>query len=115
MALPSGVTTCTVTAGSALDFAGDDHTITVSWRPILGGPANLASAIVWAATGQPLINFSETVASEPGSQVSFPVPHVDQEGFVNAAGDAGHAQGRWQCDPDQRSCGDREDSPHRTP
>ena len=49
MALPAGVTTCVVTAGAPLDFAGQPGTIILQVTPTLGGNA---TNIVWQATGQ---------------------------------------------------------------
>lgn len=85
MALPTGVTTCVVTAGAPLDFAGQGGTITLTVTPILGGNA---TNIVWQATGQPLVNFPMTATADATEQAQVVIPHSDQAGFVNGAGDA---------------------------
>lgn len=85
MALPAGITTCVVSAGAPLDFAGVGGTINLTITPILGGNAN---NITWSATGQPLVAFSMSATADAGTAAQVVVPHVDQPGFINGSGDA---------------------------
>ena len=85
MALPAGVSTCTVTVGSALSVFGSNASISVDVYPVYGGNAH---QIVWSATGQPLVDFTESFTAAAGSVASFVVPHVDQAGFINGSGAA---------------------------
>lgn len=77
MSLPAGVTTCNVIFNTPLSFAGGTGTATLTVRP--------TQTIIWAATGQPLGAFSDTVttSAQPGSMA---LPVVDQAGFVDSAG-----------------------------
>lgn len=77
MSLPAGVTTCNVIFNTPLSFAGGTGTATLTVRP--------TQTIIWAATGQPLGAFSDTVttSAQPGSMA---LPVVDQPGFVDSAG-----------------------------
>lgn len=78
MSLPAGVSTCTVTIGTAVDWFGRDVSIRSRCIP--------SARAVWAATGQPVLPFVMEVSGAPGEAVSFVLPHVDQEGFIDAAG-----------------------------
>lgn len=77
MSLPAGVTTCNVIFNTPISFAGGTGTATLTVRP--------TQTIIWAATGQPLGAFSDTVttSAQPGSMA---LPVVDQPGFVDSAG-----------------------------
>lgn len=88
MALPAGITTCTVSAGPLVDFAGDDYVMTVEWQPVLDGVTGSIRSIVWEATGEPLVSFVEKIVSTVGEEVTFDLPHVDQAGFVDGTGAA---------------------------
>jgi hypothetical protein len=82
VALPAGVTTATVTVGGAVSLIdGDPQSLAVTARPVLGGTA---THIVHAATGTVLVPLVETYT--PGATVSLTLPHVDQDGFVDGAG-----------------------------
>lgn len=85
MAYPTGLALVTVTAGSAFNFAGTDQPITVSIKPVLGGNA---VRLIWAATGQLVVDGTVEYKAEAGSLVSFTVPNPDQPGFINGAGAA---------------------------
>lgn len=85
MTLPTGITTCMVSTGSALDFFGNDVALSVVVKPVIGGSAK---DIVWAATGRPLVTYTTTFTASAGLPVTFPVPHVDQAGFVDSTGQA---------------------------
>jgi hypothetical protein len=81
MALPAGITTATVTFGSPVTFAGDNSvTTTVTITP--------STNITHAATGVPIVAFTETVAAASGAAGQIALPHVDQNGFVDQSGAA---------------------------
>ena len=85
MALPDGITTCTVSFGGALDAIG-------SGGGVIRDPKVTSSdRVVWDATGDTL--FEEYVPSPQNNSVSFEVPHVDQAGFIAAA--TGEAIVHW--------------------
>ena len=67
MALPAGVSTCTVTVGSALSVFGTNASISVDVYPVYGGNAH---QIVWSATGQPLVDFTESFTAAAGDRKS---------------------------------------------
>lgn len=83
MTFPAGVTTCSVTAGSALDMYGADALIEITITPQLGGSAK---RIIWAATGQALTSFTGTFKGVVGAPATFALPHVDQSGFIDGSG-----------------------------
>lgn len=87
MAFPSGVSLATITVGSVIDFFGESTDISVTVTPVLGGDGK-AKHIVHADTGHVLLIRSRLVQGSPGGPVSFDVPHVDQPGFVDSAGNA---------------------------
>lgn len=80
MGLPVGVATCTLTFGSALDWAGGDLSITAQVTP--------THDLVWAATGQPLLSFPLSVQAAAGVPGQVVLPVTDQTGFLDSAGDA---------------------------
>lgn len=87
MAFPDGVSTCTLTAGSALMMAGGEPLpLTLTVTPVYGVVGT--DSITHAASGQPLLAFAKTVTVEAGMVAQVVVPHVDQSGFINGAGDA---------------------------
>lgn len=79
MTLPTGVTTCNVIFNTPLSYAGGIGIATLTVRP--------TQTIIWAATGQPLGVFTDTVttSAQPGN---IQLPHVDQPGFVDSTGKA---------------------------
>lgn len=85
MAYPTGVALVAVTAGSAINFAGVEQRISVEITPVLGGNA---TRLIWAATGQLMIDGTDTYAAEAGGIVSFAVPNPDQSGFIDGTGNA---------------------------
>ncbi|MCZ9884046.1 hypothetical protein [Arthrobacter sp. B2a2-09] len=79
MTLPAGVTTCDVVFNTPVSFAGGAGSATLTIRP--------TQTIFWAATGQPLGKFTETVAVN-GVPGAITLPVVDQAGFVDSSGNA---------------------------
>lgn len=84
MTFPVGMTRCIVSVGSSLGFFGDDGTISIAVTPVLGG----SKYIVWSATGQPVAAAPKNFTGTVGVPVSFEVPHVDQNGFIDPSGQA---------------------------
>lgn len=79
MALPVGVSTCVITFGSpASGFAGEEVSASLSVQP--------TATLVWAATGQPVIDFTIPASAEAGMPGQIALPHVDQPGFRDQAG-----------------------------
>lgn len=86
MAYPAGVTTCNLTIGEAFSAFGDeDFRITAIVTPYFGTQTN---RIVWGATGEVMPAFSKTYISIPGGSLTIPVPHVNQAGWYDPAGNA---------------------------
>lgn len=89
MTLPVGISTCTVTVEHPVGFDGDTTVMTLEWQPVLDGTTSgTPKSIVWEATGQALISFSEKQTSTDGGSLTFELPHVDQAGFVDGMGNA---------------------------
>lgn len=80
MALPVGVTTATITFGVPTTFTGAFVRSTVSIQP--------SATLVHTATGTPLINFIEDVITTEGTSGQFVLPHTDQTGFQDEAGNS---------------------------
>lgn len=80
MALPDGVSTCTVTVGTAVDWFGRDASIVGRCTP--------SAYAVHAATGRPILPFALDSTVSSGGVLEFVVPHVDQAGFVDSNGEA---------------------------
>lgn len=78
MPFPVGMQTCVVTFGTALSWQGNAASVSVVVTP--------THDLVWAATGQPLISFRESVAAAPGVPGQVVLPVTDQNGFINGAG-----------------------------
>lgn len=85
MTLPVGVSTCSVTWGPFSTLFGDDQAVMIKVSPVLSGEAH---HVVWAGTGQSLLDFSKAFTAVAGEAAAFSVPHVDQDGFINSNGDA---------------------------
>lgn len=83
MTYPEGMQIVTVTAGSSLDFFGNHEAVTVTVKPELGGNAG---RLIWEASGQPVVVKTREFSGEAGSAVTFTVPHPDQPGFIDGAG-----------------------------
>lgn len=78
VAIPAGVTTCTVVFGKDVDFAGNSAAVTVTVTP--------SHTLVWAATGERLVAFDVEASADEGVTGTFVVPHTDQAGFLDTAG-----------------------------
>lgn len=65
-------------------FLGSTGTVsaTVSVKAVFPG----TSAILWEATGDLFLPFGETIAAGAGLTGTFPVPRVDQDGWVDQSG-----------------------------
>lgn len=80
MALPEGVTTCTVIAGVPVTFTGAGVKAFVSIEPSVD--------LVHIATGTPLIAFIEELDIAEGVAGQYAIPHTDQSGFQDENGNA---------------------------
>ena len=79
MPLPAGVTTCTVTYGKALGPLGGEGAIDAT--------LTMDRKVVHAATGWSIHPVTERVSpAGPGQELVFQVPHVDQDGMIDASG-----------------------------
>jgi hypothetical protein len=79
MALPVGVSTCEIRFGSpASGFAGEPVSVSLSVTP--------TATLIWESTGQPVIDFTITGAAVEGVPGTVNLPHVDQAGFRDQAG-----------------------------
>lgn len=76
MALPSGITTATVTFGTSTDFAGDPVTTKLKIVP--------SATIFWSGTNAPVVAFA--INAESDTEGSVVLPHTDQPGFVDING-----------------------------
>ena len=81
MTYPSGVQLSTLTFSNPITFLGKSATRTeVTFQSTAG--------VVWAATGEPIDDFAETVTPDPGMPGSLTAPFVDQPGFTDQSGNA---------------------------
>ncbi|MBT2594720.1 right-handed parallel beta-helix repeat-containing protein [Arthrobacter sp. ISL-72] len=80
MGFPAGMQLATVAFGIPLTATGKDVVTKVTVKP--------TSRVIWAATGQPLPEFSDSFTAEAGLLGQFQVPFVDQSGFIDSAGNA---------------------------
>lgn len=81
MPLPPGISTGTVTFGQAVSLiGGGDTAMTIEIKP--------THNVVHQATGIQLLDFAETVTLDEGVPGSISLPHTDQAGFIDAAGNA---------------------------
>ncbi|MCC4266237.1 hypothetical protein [Microbacterium schleiferi] len=80
MALPAGVTTATFTFGKDFDVLGESAAVSLKITP--------SHTLIWSATGDRITAFEVSTEADAGTIGSFELPHTDQEGFVNEAGDA---------------------------
>jgi YD repeat-containing protein len=78
MGFPAGMQLATVAFGIPLTVTGKDVVTNVSVKP--------TSRVIWAATGQPLPEFSDSFTAEAGQLGQFQVPFIDQAGFIDSAG-----------------------------
>lgn len=80
MALPAGVTTCTVVAGVPVTHSGAPVKTFVSIEPSV--------FLVHAATGTPLVDFLDELTVAEGVTAQFTLPHTDQAGFQDENGNS---------------------------
>jgi YD repeat-containing protein len=79
MALPPAVKTVRVTFGSgATQVTGAEVSTEVSFTP--------TAAVIWAATGVPLLNPTEVVTSQPGEEAFADIVNPNQPGFIDGNG-----------------------------
>jgi hypothetical protein len=79
MALPPAVKKVRVTFGSgATQVTGSNVSTEVSFTP--------TAAVIWAATGVPLLNPTEVVTSEPGEEAVAEIVNPNQPGFIDGNG-----------------------------
>ena len=84
MALPVGIETCEITIGPFTTFRGEPVTGFVSITP--------SRALVWTATGTPILPKQEQIALDATGSGSIRLPCTDQDGFSDGAG---HAVKDW--------------------
>lgn len=80
MALPAGVTTCLVFKKAPVSFGGGQAKVYLEITPSV--------RLVHTQTGTPLADFIETVAPAEGGVAQVMLPHTDQAGFQDEAGNA---------------------------
>ena len=78
MGFPAGMQLATVAFGIPLTVTGKEVVTHVTVKP--------TSRVIWAATGQPLPEFSDSFTAEAGQIGQFQVPFIDQGGFIDSAG-----------------------------
>jgi hypothetical protein len=80
MALPAGVTTCLVYKNAPVSFGGASGAVEIEITPSV--------RLVHIATGTALVDFIESVAPTEGGIAQVMLPHTDQPGFRDEAGNA---------------------------
>ena len=80
MPLPAGVTTCLVSKKAPVSFGGGQAKVYLEITPSV--------RLVHSATGTPLADFIETVEPLEGGVAQVILPHTDQAGFQDEAGNA---------------------------
>lgn len=80
MGFPAGMQLATVAFGIPLTVTGKEVVTHVTVKP--------TSRVIWAATGQPLPEFSDSFTAEAGQLGQFQVPFIDQGGFIDSTGAA---------------------------
>ena len=80
MAIPAGVTTCLVYKKAPVSFVGGQATVLLEVTPSM--------RLVHTATGTPFADFIETVTPAEGGVAQLALPHTDQDGFQDEAGNA---------------------------
>ena len=80
MALPAGVTTCLVFKKAPVSFGGALGSVALDVTPSV--------RLVHTATGTPLVDFIESAAPSEGGVAQVMLPHTDQPGFQDEAGNA---------------------------
>lgn len=76
--LPEGITTALVHMDAPLSFIGGPGRLHVTITPSV--------PLVWAATGTPIADFIDTIYTDPGVDLEVELPHTDQDGFLDGAG-----------------------------
>ena len=80
MPLPAGVTTCLVSKKAPVSFGGGQAKVYLEITPSV--------RLVHSATGTPLADFIEAVDPLEGGVAQVILPHTDQPGFQDEAGNA---------------------------
>lgn len=80
MAIPAGVSTAVVTVGVPVTFTGTQLRSYVTITP--------SAFLVHTETGTPLVNMLEDLDTAIGVSGQFTLPHTDQDGFQDEAGNA---------------------------
>ncbi|MGM9473199.1 hypothetical protein ACS5PJ_14490 [Pseudarthrobacter sp. YS3] len=80
MGFPAGMLLNTIAFGIPMTATGKDVVTTVTVKP--------TARVIWAATGQPLPEFSDSFTAEAGQLGQFQVPAIDQPGFIDSTGAA---------------------------
>lgn len=80
MAIPPGVTTCLVYKKAPVSFGGSSAKVALEITPSV--------RLIHTATGTPLADFVELVAPAEGSVAQLLLPHTNQPGFQDEAGNA---------------------------
>lgn len=80
MAIPPGVTTCLVYKKAPVSFGGSSAKVSLEITPSV--------RLIHTATGTPLADFVELVAPAEGSVAQLLLPHTNQSGFQDEAGNA---------------------------
>jgi len=80
MVLPAGVTTCLVFKNAPVSYGGAAGGVELEISPSV--------RLVHTATGTPLVDFIESVAPTEGGVAQLQLPHTDQAGFQDEAGNA---------------------------
>jgi hypothetical protein len=80
MVLPAGVTTCLVFKKAPISFGGSEGSVYLEVTPSV--------RLVHTATGTPLVDFIESAAPADGGVAQVMLPHTDQPGFQDEAGNA---------------------------
>ena len=80
MALPAGVTTALVYKKAPVSFGGSQAKVLLEITPSV--------RLIHTATGTPLADYVESVNPEEGGVAQVLLPHTDQAGFQDEAGNA---------------------------
>jgi hypothetical protein len=78
MVLPVGVTTCLVFKKSPVSFGGSQANVLLEITPSV--------RLIHTATGTPLADYVESIAPAEGGVAQVLLPHTDQPGFQDEAG-----------------------------
>lgn len=85
MVYPVGVSVATAKIGTSIDLAGDPVSLSARVTLVLGGNAK---RITHQESGTTWVAGSRVYQDDGTGIVTFTVPHVDQAGFVDGAGNA---------------------------